>query len=78
MAKVRILAKRKITEAGISQGAFARQAGVSPATVSLWLRGESELEPESLTKVCGAVRNLRPHAATASVLAEAEALAATG
>lgn len=80
LTKLRIFAKRRIIEAGLGQGAFARRAGVSPATVSHWLRGESELEAETLVKVCGALHDLRPHAAMAAVLAEAEgeALAATG
>ena len=80
LTKLRILAKRKVIEAGLSQAAFARRAGVSPATVSLWFNGETELEPGTLVKVCGALHNLRPHAAMTAVLAEAEAeaLTATG
>lgn len=80
LTRLRILAKRKMIEAGLSQSAFARRAGVSTGTLSTWLNGESELEPGTLVKVCGALHNLRPHAAMTAVLAEAEAeaLAATG
>lgn len=77
MDRLRIFAKRRQTECGLTQGALARRAGFSPATLSTWLKRESELEPENVVKLCGALHDLRPHAATASVLAEAEALAAT-
>ena len=78
MAKLRIFARRRMTECGLTQGAMARRAGLAPATLSTWLKGETVMDPDSVIKLCGALHNLRPHAATASVLREAEALAATG
>ena len=75
MTAVRIFAKRRMKESGTSQRQLARDAQVSPATISTWLRGHSELDDDSLIRVCGAVDSLRPHAATASVLRKAEAMA---
>ena len=77
MRRLRIFAKRRMVESGVTQRQLARNAHLSAATISNWLQG-GDLEVESLTKLCGALDDLRPHATTASVLREAEALAATG
>ncbi len=77
---LRLLTKKRMRECGLTQGAMARRAGLSPGTLSLWLKSEqpSRLDPDSVIKLCGALHTLRPHAAVAAVLREAETLALTG
>lgn len=83
MDQIRNLVKRRIVEAGLTQRQFAERAHVSPGTLSDWLKRGTELRLDktgesNFVKICGAYRDLRPHAAVAAVLAEAEALALAG
>ena len=74
---VRALAEKRMLDCGITRNQLARRAGLKPPTLSDFLNGGG-IHPENLTQLCGALRDLRDHAVNASVLAEAEALAATG
>lgn len=77
MDNLRQLADLRMLQCGITQRQLAQQAGLKENTLSEFLLG-SGMDQENVTKLCRALGELREHTVNASVLAEAEALAATG
>jgi len=71
-AEERARLRQGLHKRGLSIRGFAARAGVHPATLSAILAGQSDPSPQTLTRLAGAWKDIRPHAATTQLLRDLE------